>query len=84
MHYGKKAFSKNGGITIQTLDPSKQDIIGKRSGVRIQIWNPLEVIKHLQVSVGDIQLVKEMYGCGKGDDDIENSLGNMRIWDMTH
>jgi len=50
MHYGKKAFSKNGGITIQTLDPSKQDIIGKRSGV----------------SVGDIQLVKEMYGCGKG------------------
>jgi len=47
MHYRKQAFSKNGGITIQTLDPSKQDIIGKGS----------------EVSVGDIELVKKMYGC---------------------
>ena len=75
MHYRKQAFSKNGGITIQTLDASKQDIIGKGSEVRIKILNTLEVIEHLQVSVGDIELVKKMYGCDdKGDNDIDISL----------
>ena len=32
MHYGKKHFSKNGKITIETKDPAMQDIIGERSG----------------------------------------------------
>eukprot|EP00794_Sanderia_malayensis_P015875 gene15875-17475_t len=33
MHYSKFAFSKRRGkITIQTKDPSKQDVIGSRSG----------------------------------------------------
>ena len=33
MHYGKKAFSKNGQITIKTLDSSKQNVIGQQQGV---------------------------------------------------
>jgi len=30
MHYGKDAFSKNGEITLETLDPDMQDRIGNR------------------------------------------------------
>jgi len=47
MHYGDYFFSKNMKRTIETLDPSKQDIIGRASGV----------------SKGDIMLVKRMYNC---------------------
>ena len=47
MHYGPYAFSKNGKRTIETLDPSKQDIIGKAKGV----------------SEGDVLLLKRMYKC---------------------
>jgi len=52
MHYGGTAFGKedaNGRrmTTIETLDPSKQSLIGQRGGV----------------SELDIKLVKEMYGC---------------------
>ena len=32
MHYGKKFFSKNGKITIETKDPKMQNVIGRRSG----------------------------------------------------
>ncbi|VDM72859.1 unnamed protein product [Strongylus vulgaris] len=32
MHYGARAFTKNGKITIETLDPKFQDIIGKSEG----------------------------------------------------
>ena len=47
MHYGDTSFSKNKKRTIETLDPSKQDIIGRATGV----------------SEGDIMLVKRMYNC---------------------
>jgi hypothetical protein len=52
MHYSGQAFgieNANGerAITIETLDPSKQSLIGQRGGV----------------SELDIKLVKEMYGC---------------------
>ena len=49
MHYGQYQNSKDYGKlrTIETLDPSKQDIIGKAKGV----------------SDGDIMLVKRMYKC---------------------
>merc|ERR1719222_1836629 len=50
MHYSDKSNSKNGKRTIETIDPSKQDIIGKATGV----------------SEGDILLVKRMYGCTDG------------------
>merc|ERR1712055_271032 len=50
MHYSDTAFSKNEKKTIETIDPSKQDIIGKSNGV----------------SEGDILLVKKMYGCTDG------------------
>merc|ERR1712010_254267 len=50
MHYSDTAYSKNGKRTIETIDPSKQDIIGKATGV----------------SEGDILLVKRMYGCTDG------------------
>lgn len=32
MHYSKSAFTNNGEITIETLDKTKQDIIGQRNG----------------------------------------------------
>ena len=49
MHYADWAFSKDKKIpTIETLDPSKQDIIGKAKGV----------------SEGDIMLLRRMYKCG--------------------
>jgi len=52
MHYGGNFFGKidangNQKQTIETLDPSKQSLIGQRKGV----------------SELDIKLVKEMYGC---------------------
>lgn len=46
MHYGGKDFG-NGRMTIQTLDSSKQNVIGQRKGV----------------SAGDVELVKRMYNC---------------------
>lgn len=36
MHYPKSAFSMNGENTITTKDPSKQDVIGNRSGLTTQ------------------------------------------------
>merc|ERR1712142_1018133 len=45
MHYGAKAFSKNGKITIETKDRSKQYVIGQRDGF----------------SQTDIQELKKMY-----------------------
>ena len=47
MHYGEKAWSKNGLRVLETLDPSKQEKIGQRSGV----------------SELDIKLIKKMYRC---------------------
>ena len=47
MHYGANDYGKDGKRTIETYDPSKQDIIGKAQGV----------------SDGDIMLVKKMYNC---------------------
>jgi len=46
MHYGARDFG-NGQITIRTLDPTKQNVIGKQR----------------EVSAGDIELVKKMYSC---------------------
>jgi len=48
MHYGPKAFSTNGRITIKTKDSSKQNLIGRRTGF----------------SEIDIQQLKLMYSCG--------------------
>jgi hypothetical protein len=50
MHYRKDAFGINGKTTIQTLDPTKQNVIGQLDGV----------------SDGDIELVKRMYSCNTG------------------
>merc|ERR1712055_575262 len=50
MHYSDTAYSKNEKKTIETIDPSKQDVIGNSDGV----------------SEGDILLVKRMYGCTDG------------------
>jgi len=47
MHYEQYAYSKNRVRTIETLNPSNQEIIGKAKGV----------------SEGDIMLVKRMYKC---------------------
>lgn len=47
MHYGGTYFSKNGNITIKTLDHSMQDVIGQRSGL----------------SFNDIKLANLMYSC---------------------
>ncbi|GFO03133.1 metalloendopeptidase [Plakobranchus ocellatus] len=47
MHYGGWAFSKNGELTIQTLDSADQDKIGKRVGL----------------SFYDIKLANLMYKC---------------------
>ncbi|CAJ0596080.1 unnamed protein product [Cylicocyclus nassatus] len=49
MHYGKKSFSANGKITIETLDPRFQDVIGQRTGA----------------SASDFRKVCEIYRCGK-------------------
>ena len=47
MHYGGRDFGINRAITIQTLDSSKQNVIGQREGV----------------SPCDIELVKRAYSC---------------------
>ena len=50
MHYGKTAFSKTRGlITIETKDPSKQDVIGNRKGL-----SKIDVIQ-----------INKLYKCGK-------------------
>jgi len=50
LHYGGNAFGIDGKTTIQTLDPTKQNVIGQRDGV----------------SDGDIELVKRFYSCKAG------------------
>merc|ERR1719427_614777 len=50
MHYGSTAFGIGGRMTIQTKDPSKQNLIGNRKGF----------------SQIDIQQLKLMYKCGGG------------------
>ena len=47
MHYRPTAFSSNRRLTIRTLDPTKQGLIGRSRGA----------------SEGDIKQVKMMYGC---------------------
>ncbi|KAH9498111.1 hypothetical protein Btru_008283 [Bulinus truncatus] len=48
MHYGGRAFSFNGQLTIQTKDPQYQNVIGNREGL----------------SFFDIKLANLMYKCG--------------------
>jgi len=48
MHYGGTAFGIGGRTTIQTIDRSKQNVIGQRKGV----------------SASDILMIKKMYNCG--------------------
>lgn len=47
MHYDKRAYSKNGKVTIETLDPKYQDRIGQRK----------------ELSPGDILKMRRMYNC---------------------
>lgn len=47
MHYGSKYFSKNGEITIQTLDPANQSRVGQRA----------------RLSPGDTERINKMYKC---------------------
>lgn len=47
MHYTKKAYSKNGKNTIETIDPTLIDRIGQRTSL----------------SDGDIQRINRMYEC---------------------
>ncbi|XP_012939851.1 high choriolytic enzyme 1 [Aplysia californica] len=47
MHYGKKAFTMNGGLTIQTVNPKYQNVIGNRHNL----------------SFRDIKSVNIMYNC---------------------
>ena len=49
MHYGRRAFSKNGKDTIKTLDPSMQNVIGNR----------------VALSAEDIAQMNELYTCDK-------------------
>lgn len=52
MHYGKTAFAKTRGlVTIKTKDPSKQDVIGRRTG-----FSAIDVIQ-----------MNRLYNCGKHD-----------------
>ncbi|VDP30282.1 unnamed protein product [Heligmosomoides polygyrus] len=50
MHYGKKVFSRNGGITMQTLDSKYEDVIGNAQGP----------------SANDYRKVCLIYGCQAG------------------
>ncbi|XP_057295036.1 hatching enzyme 1.2-like [Hydractinia symbiolongicarpus] len=51
MHYGKTAFAKTRGlVTIKTKDPSKQDVIGRRTG-----FSAIDVIQ-----------MNRLYNCGSG------------------
>jgi len=50
MHYSGTAFGINGKTTIQTLDPTKQNVIGNLN----------------EVSDGDIELMKRFYSCEAG------------------
>ncbi|KAG4074614.1 hypothetical protein HA402_004485 [Bradysia odoriphaga] len=47
MHYGKKGFTKNGEVTIETRDTKFQDDIGKQ----------------FTLSDGDVQRINRMYSC---------------------
>lgn len=47
MHYSKKAFSKNGRDTIETVDPEFQNRIGQRG----------------TLSYGDVKRINNMYKC---------------------
>ncbi|XP_077991401.1 protein SpAN-like [Glandiceps talaboti] len=49
MHYGPKAFSKDGSITLESTDPEKQQSMGKQ-----------QLLTFL-----DYKIVNEMYGCGQ-------------------
>ncbi|KAL8623448.1 hypothetical protein ACOMHN_058893 [Nucella lapillus] len=49
MHYGKTAFSVNGGVTIQTKDSRYQNVIGMQTGL----------------SFRDIKTMNLMYPCGR-------------------
>ncbi|KAK7501427.1 hypothetical protein BaRGS_00007231 [Batillaria attramentaria] len=53
MHYGKTAFSVNGGITIQTTDRRYQDVIGNQGGL----------------SFRDIKTMNLMYPCSRSCSD---------------
>lgn len=50
MHYGGRAFSQNGQLTIKTNDPAYQNVIGNRDGL----------------SFYDIKLANLMYKCNSG------------------
>ncbi len=52
MHYGSRAFSANGDITIRTRDPSYQNVIGNRRGL----------------SFYDVMTANKMYQCSEGCD----------------
>lgn len=49
MHYGRRAFSKNGKDTIKTIDPAMQNVIGNR----------------VALSAEDIAQMNELYTCDK-------------------
>ncbi|XP_057314060.1 zinc metalloproteinase nas-15-like isoform X2 [Hydractinia symbiolongicarpus] len=49
MHYRKTAFSKNRGITVETLDPTKQDVIGEQKAL----------------SKSDIKQINLLYKCNE-------------------
>jgi len=49
MHYGGRAFSSNRQLTIETLDPKYQNVIGNRQGI----------------SFLDVKLINLMYDCNK-------------------
>ena len=47
MHYGRRAFSRNGRDTVTTINPSFANRIGQRS----------------RLSAGDIARIRNMYNC---------------------
>ena len=68
MHYGQFQNSKNKLRTIETLDPSKQEIIGKAKGV----------------SEGDIMLVKRMYKCPQYQPHLHHCLHQHQVLKVKH